>query len=79
MSKRKKLSLEEARALFSGPEKKSPKSSYRSKAKKPRMNMNTQSVGRRIEMLERKIMEGDLSNEEEAQIMKEIGNLERKL
>ena len=71
---RKKLSLEEARAYFSGESPKPKKYSHYPKAKRPKMNK--ENVERRIQQLERRIMEGDLSAEEEKKILKEIGHLE---
>jgi uncharacterized coiled-coil DUF342 family protein len=77
----KKLSLEEARALFSDDsepkkrkrQRKSKKRSYKSSSR------NQSHLKNRIKHLERRIMEGDLSKQEEEQILQEIGKLERRI
>ena len=74
--KGKKLTLEEARQMFSGGSPKPKKQYQRSKTNKP--NFTHEKIDRRIQHLERRIMEGDLSSEEETQILKEIGQLEAK-
>ena len=91
-NKGKKLSLEEARAMFSAndqPSHKSRKNSgsgrssrsshsskpYRSKSS----GKNRDQISQRITMLERKVMEGDLSTEEEQRVLEEIDRLEHQL
>lgn len=74
VNKGKKLSLEEARALFSdssAPHKKKPK-----KDKYKNHSGHDPKTDLRITQLERKIMEGDLSDEEEQRVLKEIEKLE---
>lgn len=77
VNKGKKLSLDEARALFSGKSRSpAPPSKRKRTASHPRSNSQ---ISQRITQLERKIMEGNLSDEEETRILQEIGRLEKKL
>lgn len=82
--KRKKLSLEEARALFNDSPSKSPRNNSRKRPhqqNKPRSNRapprDLAQIENRISMLERRVMEGDLSADEEAKILSEIERLEK--
>ncbi|MHA1719625.1 MAG: hypothetical protein ACTSWX_04545 [Promethearchaeota archaeon] len=82
--KKKKLSLEEARALFSDKsEQPKKKRKYSNKKSfKPYQNsylLNKEKIQKRIEQLERKIMEGNLEDEEEQKILNEIDKLEKKI
>ena len=90
-NKRKKLSLDEARDLFADPadkrkhQRRSPRSSQSSRS--PRSSRPSRSypsrdqsqVKKRISMLERRVMEGNLNNEEEEQVLKQIEQLEAQL
>ncbi|MHA1521962.1 MAG: hypothetical protein ACTSRK_17435 [Promethearchaeota archaeon] len=74
--KRKKLSLEEARALFND----KPQQSRRrpTQGRTPRNQRNrAQDSEKRIAMLERRVMEGNLTPEEEQKILNEIDKLEK--
>ncbi len=82
--KRKKLSLEEARALFSDKTQKSrkrPSQGRPSRNQRDRpQNYSNQDPARRdkrIAMLERRVMEGNLTTDEEQKILKEIEQLEK--
>ena len=91
-NKRKKLSLDEARDLFADPadkrknQRRSPRSSQ-SSSRSPRSSRPSRSypsrdqsqVKKRISMLERRVMEGNLNNEEEEQVLKQIEQLEAQL
>lgn len=83
---RKKLSLEEARAMFNDSPKKSGqrrKSGKENRAKKnysKEKNLSSNQIAqieKRITMLERRVMEGTLDPEEEQKILREIEYLEK--
>lgn len=73
-NKGKKLSLEEARALFS--DNSAPRRKPRKSNKYKNYSGHDPKVDQRISQLERQIMEGNLSEKEEQRILKEIGKLE---
>ncbi|MHA2001035.1 MAG: hypothetical protein ACTSVU_02965 [Promethearchaeota archaeon] len=83
-NKRKKLSLDEARALFikspnksqSGSKRKRPSSSYN---KGKNYSLDKDHIKIKISQLERRVMEGNLSAEEEKEVLDQIGKLEEKL
>ena len=90
-NKRKKLSLDEARVLFADPaDKRKPQ---RNNSRSPRSSRPSRSprssqsypprdqaqIKKRISMLERRVMEGSLSNEEEEQVLKQIDQLEKQI
>lgn len=79
--KKKKLSLEEARALFLDKSelKKRKYSKKSSKSYKKSYPVNKDQVKKRIEQLERKIMEGNLEEKEETRILNEIEKLEKSI
>ena len=77
MAKGKKLSLEEARNLFSD---KTPSRSKPARQNRKRAApQGDRYVSQKISQLERKIMEGDLSPDEEKKVMQEIEQLEKKM
>jgi len=86
-NKRKKLSLDEARDLFADPadkrkqQRRSPRSPQSSRSSRPRSypSQDQSQVKKRISMLERRVMEGNLNNDEEEQVLKQIGQLESQL
>ena len=82
--KRKKLSLEEARALFNETPQKSRTKPSQSRPphnqKSRHQNHSFQDTAqreKRIAMLERRVMEGNLTLVEEQKILKEIEQLEK--
>jgi len=83
-NKRKKLSLDEARALFtkspnksqSGSRRKRPTPSYN---KGKNYSFDKEQIKTKISQLERRVMEGNLSADEEKEVLKQIGKLEKKL
>ena len=68
----KKMSLEEARKHFQVDP---PKKKFEKKPPK----MSKISIKKKIENLEKELMFGDLTQEKEEAIMKEIGSLEKQL
>ena len=82
--KKKKLSLEEARALFSDKTEQPKRNRNYSKKKssyssKKSYSINKDQIQKRIDMLERKIMEGNLEEKEELKILNEIEKLEKQI
>ena len=82
--KKKKLSLEEARALFSDKtEPKKRRSNYQKKktsySHKKSYSFDKGMTRKRIEQLERKVMEGNLEEKEEQKILNEIEKLEKQI
>ncbi|WP_457556483.1 hypothetical protein [Candidatus Harpocratesius sp.] len=82
--KRKKMSLEEARALFNdspkNTNKKKGKRNFRESSKrrsKFHHSVNVAQIDKKIAILERRMMEGSLSAEEEQKILHEIEQLEK--
>ncbi|MHA1745665.1 MAG: hypothetical protein ACTSWW_06680 [Promethearchaeota archaeon] len=93
-NKRKKLSLDEARDLFADPadkrkhQRRSPRSSQSSQSSRsprssrpsrPYPSRDQSQVKKRISMLERRVMEGNLNTDEEEQVLKQIEQLETQL
>ena len=84
-NKRKKLSLDEARVLFADPNDKSKQPRRNSRSpRSPRSSRTYPSrdqsqIKKRISMLERRVMEGNLDTEEEEQVLKQIEQLESQL
>ena len=82
--KKKKLSLEEARALFSDKSERPKRNNTYSKKKTSYSNKKSYSLDKvktqkRIEQLERKVMEGTLTSQEEQKILNEIEKLEKQI
>ena len=82
--KKKKLSLEEARALFSDKTERPKKSSKYPKKKannsvKKSYSLDKIKTQKRIEHLERKVMEGNLEEKDEQKILNEIEKLEKQI
>jgi uncharacterized coiled-coil DUF342 family protein len=82
--KKKKLSLEEARALFSDKTEPKKRRSNYPKKKSNYSNKKSYSIDKgmtrkRIEQLERKVMEGNLVEKEEQKILNEIEKLEKQI
>jgi len=82
--KKKKLSLEEARALFSDKTERKKRNSNYSKKKtsnsyKKSYSVDKDKTQKRIEQLERKVMEGTLEEKEEQKILNEIEKLEKQI
>ncbi len=82
--KKKKLSLEEARALFSDKTDRPKRNRKYSKKKtsysnKKSYSLNKDQIHKRIEQLERKVMEGNLEEKEELKILNEIEKLEKQI
>ena len=82
--KKKKLSLEEARALFSDKSEQPKRNRKYSKKKtsyshKKSYSFNKDQIHKRIEQLERKVMEGNLEEKEEVKILNEIEKLEKQI
>ncbi|MHA1674817.1 MAG: hypothetical protein ACTSYI_14475 [Promethearchaeota archaeon] len=82
--KRKKLSLEEARALFNDKPEKSKRRPHQGRSPRNQrsrpQNYSNQDPARRdkrIAMLERRVMEGNLTTDEEQKILNEIEQLEK--
>ncbi len=84
--KRKKMSLEEARAMFndssksSGKYRKTGKGSHSKPYRPTSKNLSPGQIAqleKRIAMLERRIMEGSLDADEEQKILREIEYLEK--
>ena len=89
-NKRKKLSLDEARVLFADPaDKRKPQRNNSRSSRSPRPShshsprsyppRDQAQIKKRISMLERRVMEGNLNNEEEEQVLKQIEQLEKQI
>jgi len=84
--KKKKLSLDEARALFLFSDKTEPqkrRSNYQNKKSnysyKKSYSLDKGMTRKRVEQLERKVMEGNLEEKEEQKILNEIEKLEKQI
>jgi len=86
-NKRKKLSLDEARAMFTdgpvvaSPSKNAPTPTKGKPTHKPhrKPSVNAAQIQQKIAQLGRKVMEGNLTPEEEKKVLAEIEYLEKKI